>query len=169
MKFAKLFVAVACLVLATSQAALAQRSAASKSLGDDYYFYRSEAYGTHADAQAYVLNDYARAAERVPTEVIEEHTGAIRSSIQGAQRGYQKVSDTAKKHPEASKSLAAIEAHYKSALAALDKLEADEVKEAGDPKVVAEHSAEIQKLLKQVQKEHEAILKALKIQKPAKK
>jgi hypothetical protein len=153
-------------VLAFASTSLAQnphgysfgiRNAASKTLGDDYYFYAGETYGLHAYDHADVLGHYAATGKAVPQDVVKEHADEIRSNVAASKKAYSKLSAKAKDHPEIAKHLKAIEQHHAAAAAAADKLSASK----GDAKAVATHSADVQKSLKSAAGEHQQLIKKL--------
>jgi septation ring formation regulator EzrA len=139
------------------------RNAASKSLGDDYYFYASETYGLHAYDHADVLGHYAATGKAVPQDVLKEHSDEIHSNIAASKKAYSKLSKDAKDHPEIDKHLKAIEQHHAAASAAAGKLGASK----GDPKAVATHAADVQKSLKSAAGEHQQLIKKLNRDKSA--
>lgn len=152
--------AVTVLTAAIGSAAMAQRTAASKALGDDYYFYRSEAYGHHADDNAYMLHQYASYGGTVPREIVEENAAGIRNNIESSRRAYSKLSAAARNHPEAAQHLSAIDKHYQNALARTKELDSEAAKK-GDPHLIAGHAADIQKSLRAASNEHRQLLKKL--------
>ncbi len=147
-------------------AAFAQRDAGSKIRGDAYNVWTGSTYQGNAVQHARILNQYSATGEPVPKNVIQEQSQAIRSNLEGAQRAYSKLSESAKKDKEAAKHLAEIEEHHAMALKMCDMLDGLCVKPEGDSAIVCKCCSEMEKELKAAEAAHEKLMQQLKIEKP---
>jgi hypothetical protein len=160
--FTSLMMAVATGVVAT--AAFAQPSAAAKARGDNYNWYSGQTYGSTAYEHARILNQYSTAGKAVPKEVIQEHSTAIRSNVEGARKAYSRLTEETKKNPEVAKKLTEIEKHHAKVLAACDMLDGECAKAEGDSAVVMSCCVDIAKELKAANAAHHDLTKKLKVE-----
>ncbi len=157
---ASILVAVA--FVALNPAAQAQRSAGSKITGSAYeypYFYQSAgAYQDSAYRHADVLRESTSYGEPVPREIAQEHTAAIRQNIAAANKKYAAMRKMAGDNKEVAKSLDAIEAYHKQALAHCDKIDEHCASGKGDAAKVNDASHATAQSLKRAQAEHEKLM-----------
>ncbi len=154
-------IAIVAALLAASPTAWAQRSAASKISGSAYeypYFYNSAGmYQDTAYRHADVLRENAGYGEPVPREIAQEHTAAIRASLEAANRKYASLRKLAGNHKAVNMHLDAIHAHHKTALAYLDRIDQHVADGKGDPNEVGEAAHAAAAALKNAQAEHETL------------
>lgn len=148
--------------LALQSTAWAQRSAGSKITGSAYeypYFYRSAGTYQHTAYQhADVLRESVSYGEPIPAEVAKEHTAAIRSSIEAANKKYAALRKMAGDHKEANAQLDAIDSHHKAALSHVDKIDKAVASGKGDPGAVGDAAHAAASSLKSAQAEHEKLM-----------
>jgi hypothetical protein len=143
-------------------AAWAQRSAGSKITGSAYeypYFYRSAgAYQETAYQHADVLRDSVSYGEPIPAGLAQEHTAAIRSSIEAANKKYAGLRKLAGSHKEATAQLDAIDAHHQAALSQIDKIDKQVASGKGDAAAIGDAAHAAASALKSAQAEHEKLM-----------
>ena len=156
----------AALALSMAGTAMAQRAASTKMLGTAYDMWSSGAYFDNAYNHAVVMQNYASAGQRVPQQIVQQHTEAIRSSLAAAKKSYDNLAKTHKDDATAAKHLDKIDEHHAAALGHVDKLAA--AAKEGDAEAGAVHasSAAAAKSIQAAQAEHEKLMKHLKVAKP---
>ncbi|REK15785.1 MAG: hypothetical protein DWQ37_08175 [Planctomycetota bacterium] len=154
---------VALAVVATSSVAVAQRGAASKITGSAYeypYFYGSAGmYQHNAYQHADVLREATSYGEPVPAEIAKEHTAAIRSSVNSANKKYANLRKMAGDNKQVHKHLDTIDQHHKKVLDLADKIDASVASGTGDADTVNAHAHDAAESLKAAQAEHEKLMK----------
>lgn len=144
-------------LMVISSPAFAQRGANSKSLNTAYSINSGSTYQNHAYQQSGLLNSYASNETSVPQPVIQEHSKAIRASVEAASKQYNKLQDVVKNNPEAAKKLAEIKDQHARVIELCDQLDAHGAEGEGASDDVAKTTNEIQQTLQQSQEAHKAL------------
>lgn len=162
MRILAIVIAAAGVMLAADYSEAQIRGAGSKITGAAYeypYFYdTAQLYQEHAYEHANLLRNMASYNEPVPQAVAQEHTTAIRQSVESANKKYAGLRKMAGDHKMVNKHLDAIDSHHKQVMKHLDAVDAHLVKGDGDPGVISKAMHGVASSLKAAQAEHEKVM-----------
>jgi hypothetical protein len=147
-----LFLSAVCAGLswpALSSPAFAQRDAASKPLGDAYYFYAAKTFGNHAADHVQILRQFISTSGVVPfpTDWIEDHVRAVRTNLSSAGWAYTQLSPRIQNDPSGQQQLTEIRQQQAQVLKICDQLDAACAKPAADLKDISPLVDELQSSL----------------------
>ena len=167
-----LILSVACLLLASSGANLAQAGGMvpfpERQIGGNHYQpYAARAYQWNAINQGRVVQYYSQSKEAIPAETAKMLAGEIKHHITMAQAELDKAAQEAKDDPEALKLVSEIQTHQANALKECGMLEAECVKHQGGSVQMADCCTKMLAELTAADASHDKLLKHLKAPIPA--
>jgi hypothetical protein len=133
----------------SASSALAQSKAETARRADQYYVAAGQTYNMHAHDHVRLLGKYAAAAAHpVPSDVVKEHTAAIRGNVERAGQSFARLDESAGKSPGMAAQLAEIKKRLAAVTTQLTRLNASSANERVDSRLVLSQTAAIAQDLK---------------------
>jgi hypothetical protein len=132
---------------ALTSAAVVQRDAASKDLGDAYYFYAAKTYGDHAADHLHILRQFVSTSRGTSIDWVQQHIGAVRDNVASTGWAYSQLSSRIKNNPDGAQQLSEIEEGHAKVLEICDRLEVACAEPTVDLRVISRTLDELQSTL----------------------
>jgi uncharacterized membrane protein YccC len=116
--------------------------------GGKYHVTAGRIHNMHANDHARMLRKYAALGDKVPSDVVQEHAAAIRSSTEAATKSFARLGKTAGDNAALAKQVAQLQKRLDKVSLVLKQLEAQSAGSAADSKMVTARTNEISQHLR---------------------